>query len=497
MKNIISLLIVWLTLYSSYAQSAKPNLIVIQTDEHNFRTLGCYRDLMEDNQAFMWGKQAVVETPFIDSIAQNGAICTNYYATSPVCTPSRASFVSGLYPYATGADKNDNPLKDEIVTFGEVLRREGYATSYVGKWHLEGRSKEDLANDKKSKICHIPERNFGFTDNRYMINNGHSPYIRTLKDGSLRFVNKIKVAIDSSGKAGNLQYVTDFLTDKSLEILERDKKQPFCLMLSIPDPHTPNVTREPYTSMYKDMAFNIPETMRLITEIKRPKFGSPKNKNEAKEFDVNYMRGYFGMVKCIDDNVGRILKFLKDNKLEENTIVVFTSDHGDMLFEHKRRNKSVPYEAAAKIPFVIKYPAKIPAKKVVSKAYTTADFAPTILNLMDAPSIPNLHGMNDSEVFKSDKKEIVSNRIVYTRSPGGFIVSAISNTHKLVVSKSEAPWLFDLVKDPDELYNMYSKKGYEKIKDKMVSELKSQLEVFKEPGLKNGSGYIFKKKINN
>jgi uncharacterized sulfatase len=287
------------------------------------------------------------------------------------------------------------------------------------------------------------------------------------------------------------QYLTDFLTDKSLEILERDKSKPFCLMLSIPDPHTPNITREPYTSMYKNMEFQIPETMKLISEIDRPKSGSPNNKNEAKDFDQIYLQNYFGMVKAIDDSVGRILTFLKDNNLEENTIIVFTSDHGDMLFEHKRRNKSVPYEAAARIPFVIKYPKKIPAGKIIHKAYTTADFAPTILSLMDAKPLPNVHGIDDSKVFENNTKVINSDRITYTRNTGANWVTSVSDHYKLIISKSEKPWLFDLKKDPNELYNVYGKAAYKDVSSKLVSELKRQMKTFGDPGFESKKEYRY------
>ena len=111
----------------------KPNVIIIQTDEHNLRTLGCYRELMSEDQAYVWGKGNKVETPHIDSLAKDGLICTNYFASSPVCTPSRASWVSGLYPQATGSPSNNHPLDDSIVTFAEVLLKRGYATSYLGK----------------------------------------------------------------------------------------------------------------------------------------------------------------------------------------------------------------------------------------------------------------------------------------------------------------------------------------------------------------------------
>ena len=137
---------------------SQPNVIIIQTDEHNLRTLGCYREQMNEDQAFVWGKGNQVDTPNIDSLARDGLICTNYFASSPVCTPSRASWVSGLYPQATGSASNNLPLKDSIITFAEVLRQRGYATSYLGKWHLDGDAKPGWA----------PARKFGFSDNRFM-----------------------------------------------------------------------------------------------------------------------------------------------------------------------------------------------------------------------------------------------------------------------------------------------------------------------------------------
>ncbi|MGB5419446.1 sulfatase-like hydrolase/transferase, partial [Algibacter sp.] len=119
----------------------KPNLIIIHTDEHNFRTLSCYQDLMTEDQAFVWGKGNNSTTPNIDKIGQQGAIATSYYNSSPVCTPSRASLVTGLYPQATGAPKNGMHIREDIPTFATILRDQGYATSYVGKWHLAGHEK--------------------------------------------------------------------------------------------------------------------------------------------------------------------------------------------------------------------------------------------------------------------------------------------------------------------------------------------------------------------
>jgi len=117
-----------------------PNLLVIHTDEHNFRTLGCYRELLSEEQALMWG-DAVVTTPHVDWLAEHGALCTSFYATTPVCSPSRGAFVSGWYPRNTPVVTNNIPMDDRVVTFAEVLRRAGYATGYAGKWHLDGTGK--------------------------------------------------------------------------------------------------------------------------------------------------------------------------------------------------------------------------------------------------------------------------------------------------------------------------------------------------------------------
>ena len=166
-----------------FLSGARPNVIVIQTDEHNLRTLGCYREQMSQEQAFVWGEGVEVETPNIDSLARDGLICTNYFAASPVCTPSRASWVSGLYPQATGSSSNNLPLYDSIVTFAEVLRKLGYATSYLGKWHLDGDAKPGWALSRK----------FGFSDNRFMFNRGHWKKFEMTKDGP-------RVATKKNGK---------------------------------------------------------------------------------------------------------------------------------------------------------------------------------------------------------------------------------------------------------------------------------------------------------
>ena len=470
-----ALVVCGLFLLALTAQAEQPNLLIIHTDEHNFRTLGCYRDLMTEDQAFVWGQGVKVDTPHIDSLAHAGAICTSYYAASPVCTPSRASLISGLYPIHTGSPSNDMPLNDGLVTFAEVLKNQGYATSYVGKWHLDGDDKPGFE----------PARKFGFDDNRYMFNRGHWKVLRQVGDSAEvvgQFNKKTNQYKFSMGDADEQSFTTDFLVDRTLEIIERDKGGPFCVMLSIPDPHGPNHVRKPYDTMFADMHFQNPRTMDAATTDTVPGWVSITGKNSAeKGLKQETMQWYFGMVKCIDDNVGRILAYLKKNGLEKNTIVVFTSDHGDLMGEHKKHNKGNPYEGSARIPFVIRWPGSIPAGKIVRAAYTTVDFTPTVLGLMGAPQIPGSQGTDASRVFQGSKKVVVDDRIVYLTNAGGRWAAAVNNRYKLVLSTMDEPWLFDLKVDPDELTNFYSNPEYRPIAGRFKAELVSQMERYGDP----------------
>lgn len=467
-------------------KAKQPNLLIIHTDEHNFRTLGCYRDLMGEDQAYVWGKGVKVDTPHIDSLAREGAIATSYYAASPVCTPSRAALVSGLYPVHAGSPSNDMPMHDGLVTFADVLRRNGYATSYVGKWHLDGDAKPGFA----------PARKFGFDDNRYMINRGHWKLLK--KEGNTaNFIGSFNASRNqyefNIGEADEQSFTTDFLCDRAIEIMERDKTKPFCVMVSIPDPHGPNHVREPYASMFKDMHFLNPRTMDAMTEETAPGWVGIKGKNAAAdELKQEQMQWYFGMVKCIDDNVGKILNYLESQGLDGNTIVVFSSDHGDLMGEHRKHNKGNPYEASAKIPFLIRWPGHIPAGKVVRSAQCNVDFAPMALSMMGVTNgLPEFHGTDTSSDYLGSRGDVAEDRIVYLTHAASKWVAAIDRRYKLVLSTMDDPWLFDLKNDPDELINFHTHPEYRQIAEKLQDELVAQMERYEEPALEKG-GLIYK-----
>lgn len=425
------------------AEKRRMNLVVIHTDEHNFRTLGCYRALMPRKQAMMWG-DVVVETPSIDWLAAHGAICTRFYATTPLCSPSRAAFVSGRYPQNTPVTTNNIPMSDDVITFAGILRRQGYATGYAGKWHLDGLGKPQWA----------PQRKFGFDDNRYMFNRGHWKQLEDTPAGP-----RVK-ARGAQGQpnynvrgADEKSFTTDFLAARTVEFIQAHKDKPFCYMVSIPDPHGPNTVRPPYDTMYDPAAFKAPATMFKPAEG-LPSWGAKqRTSNNGKPMAL-----YYGMVKCVDDNVGKILAALRKAGLLAKTIVVFTSDHGDLCGEHGRDNKGVPYEASARIPFVLYCPGQVRPGTVVSQALSCVDFLPTILGLMGFPTAGGEEGRDASALFlgkpPADWKDVV-----FVRGAGGAEganwLAAVTSRYKIVYAPYDEPWLYDLQKDPDELTNFF------------------------------------------
>ena len=434
----------------------RPNLLIIHTDQHNFRTLGCYRETLPPEQAFMWGKDAVVETPNIDWIAHNGAICTRFYATSPVCSPSRATFVSGQYPQNTRVVANRIAMSDDVITFAEILRRDGYSTGYAGKWHLDGKRSPYWA----------PQRKFGFMDNRYMFNSGHWKQLEDTPKGPRVKVRKGKRPSTSVTGADEKSFTTDWLADRTVDFLRTTGDQPFCYMLSIPDPHGPDSVRAPYDTAYRGMTFSKPRTY-SIPEQDTPDWARAEN------FAYSQSQ-YFGMIKCIDDNVGKILACLRETKLIEDTLVVFTADHGDMRGEHNRENKGVPYEASARIPFVIYYPARIKAGTVVTQALGTVDFLPTILGLMDVATAGKEEGRDAAALFTGGKLPADQERTIFVRGSGTGEedwVAAFTGRYKLIVSPHDDPWLIDMQQDPDELENVCLDPDYRETARSLAREL--------------------------
>lgn len=459
---------------SSDAVRREPNLLIVHCDELNFRTLGCYRETLADEQAFMWGRKAVVETPHIDALAKQGTLCTKFYAATPVCSPSRSSFISGMYPHHTPVTTNNVSLSDDVVSFAEILRQNGYATGYAGKWHLDGDGKPQWQ----------PKRNFGFVDNRYMFNRGHWKQFELTDDGPrIKARNRKGKPSYAVAGADEESFATDWLTNRAIEFIDEHKAEPFCYMLSIPDPHGPDTVRAPYDTMFDDSEVEQPRTFGKAKEHV-PSWAMPAQKCNFK------MASYHGMVKCIDDNVGRIMSALSERGLLDDTIVVFTADHGDMRGEHHRQNKGIPLEASAKVPFIVRWPGSIPKSGRVDSVLNTVDFLPSMLALMGVQTAGKEHGRDMSEFLKGDRKQANPNDVTFMRSTGkpgsnsGW-VSAVTPRYKLILAPSDQPWLLDLERDPDELVNFIDSADHRDVVKELARQLKQYGSEFDDPYTKH------------
>jgi len=467
-----------LSLCSCAREIKRPNLLVVHTDEHNFRTLGCYRNTLPRDQAFVWGEGIKVETPNIDYLADHGALCTSFYAATPVCSPSRASFMTGLYPQNTRIVTNDIPMDGQVITFAEILRKQGYSTGYAGKWHLDGVGKPQWA----------PERKFGFQDNRYMFNRGHWKQLEETADGP-RVASRDKDDNPDYGIAGadEVNFTTDFLTQKAIDFIQENRDHPFCYMISYPDPHGPNTVRAPYDTMFNHFDFQKPAT------AFKDSTGLPQWAKMAKStISSAEMAKYFGMVKCIDDNVGKILNALRETGQIQHTIVVFTSDHGDLCGEHGKDNKGNPLEASAKIPFLLHYPGRVPANTIIDVALSTVDFLPTILALMDVQTSGLEQGRDASDLFRTGEAPDGWHDVIFMRGTGRRDnkpdinwLAAITDRYKLIYSPNDQPWLFDLQTDPNELVNQFSNAEYVNVISDLSKSILEYGEKCNDPRVKH------------
>lgn len=422
-----------LSLFAAVVLTAPPNVLILQTDEHHPGTLGCYGG-------------TIVGTPHLDSIASRGVVCDSFYATTPVCSPSRACMVTGRYPQNHDVVTNDIPLRPGLPTFATVLESEGYATGFAGKWHLAGTGKPQWN----------PPEGFGFADRRFMFNRGHWKKFE-LTDAGPRVAARDNKDRPSYGvdDADEASFSTDWLTNRAIDFIGA-QDGPWMYFVSYPDPHGPNTVREPYDTMYADVEVPIPTSLSKSADAS-PGWAKPASVTEQQIRKI--MPPYYGMVKCIDDNVGRLLRLLKDRGELDNTIVIMTSDHGDLCGEHCRLNKGIPCEGSARVAFVVGGP-KVAKGIRVGQALGMVDFFPTLCGLMELETPATVEGRDASKLLRGEQTEWNDVAFLRSTAPGGTWLAAVSDNRKLVVSKSDPPWLIDLKADPDELVNRFGDSAY-------------------------------------
>jgi len=410
-----------------------PNLLIIHTDQLSSWAVSAYAGRLTKTPNY--GK-ILVETPNIDSLAKQGAILYNFFTNSAVCTPSRGCLVSGRYPHAHGAYRNNIEMNRDEMTIARILQNSGYETGYTGKWHLDGDPKPGWVR---------PDRSMGFADCRYMFNRGHWKKIVEQPQGNPE-VSPYKVIGDTK------TFTTDWLADKTIEFIAKPRTKPFFYMVSIPDPHTSFTVREPYMSMYDPEEMTVPNTFEESPASSKP------NRGKSREAVKKNKAHYCGLVKCIDDNVGRILTSLRDKQILDDTIIVFTTDHGEYMGEHGLYGKNQWYRTAYRIPFLVRWPKKIRAGTVVEQFVTNVDVQQTLLGLMGIDPSGREQGRDASPLLRGEEIKWKDEAMIHHSSLEA--AGIFTPNYELVLKANGQHMLFDRLNDPEQTKNLCGKPEY-------------------------------------
>ncbi len=435
--------------------AARPNLLVIHTDEQSWWTLSCYGG-------------SLVDTPHADRLAAEGARFRNFFTTSAVCTPSRGCFMTGRYPQAHGAQSNDIPLNRDEITFAEVLRRAGYRTGYAGKWHLDGKDKPGWMR---------PERAMGFEDVGAMYNRGHWKAIHEPATPGEHPQVGTTVGDETT-------YTTDWLTAKTIRFIEQAAGTPFCFMLSIPDPHVPVAVRPPYNTMYDSAKMPLPGTWNdpglpdWAVETRDNSPYAPHQPDREARWR-RFMAGYCGMVKLIDDCLGRIRATLERLGILDETVVVFTTDHGDYAGEHGFHAKNHLYETVYRLPLIIRWPKKIAAGTGLDQVVSTVDFQPTILRLMGIQPCGREQGRDASPLLEGRNPVWDNSSFIYHshhHSAGIF-----TDAFELALVQGKQGILYDRTHDPHQTRNLFEHPDYAGVRKELVKRVVEHHTAFGSP----------------
>jgi len=441
-------------LYAGVPTGGRPNIIFIMSDDHAAHALSCYGSRIN-------------KTPNLDRLAREGMRFTNCFCTNSICAPSRAVILTGKYSHLNGVIDNAKRFDGGQVTFPKLLQKAGYETAMIGKWHL----KSDPT---------------GFD------------YWNILP-GQGAYHDPVMIAMGEETK--HTGYVTDIITDQCLNWLKaRSGDKPFLLMYHHKAPHRRWLPDGKHAKMYAGVDIPEPETFnddyatrgdaarlqRMTVEhhltprdLKEPPPEGLEGQALKKWKYQRYIKDYLRCVASVDDNVGRLLDYLDESGLAENTIVVYTSDQGFFLGEHGWYDKRFMYEESLRMPLLVRYPRAIKAGSVSEAMVLNLDFACTFLDFagVDAPAA--MQGRSLRPVLQGGVLDDWRTSMYYNYyEPGVHMVrphyGVRTTRYKLMHFhyRMDAWELYDLQQDPHELNNVYGDPAYAGVVKRLKAELK-------------------------
>jgi arylsulfatase A-like enzyme len=415
----------------------KPNVVYLLADQWRAQATGYNGD-----------PNLIRKTPNLDRMAERGINFANAVSVCPVCTPYRAALLTGQYPTTTGMFFNDVHLPEEAVTMAEIFKESGYHTCYIGKWHLDGMGRFNFTP---------PERRQGFD------------YWKAL-ECSHDYNHLLYYTGDSDEKHYWEGYAPYAETEDAISYIRQHAQsdEPFLMVLSWGTPHFPHHTAP--EELQKQFS---PEEIVLRANV-------PDGLEEsAKKESV----GYYAHILALDSCMGKLQSTLDEAGIAENTILVFTSDHGEMMGSQgvRPRQKQVPWAESVKVPFLLRYPARFgDEKKVVEAPINSPDILPTLLSLAglrvpDGMEGENMAGAIDDEEAYRDKAALIMNVSPFAGKADEY--RGIYTRRYAYVETLEGPWfLFDHRSDPLQMDNLAGKQGYEQLQHELELALQRELE---------------------
>lgn len=447
----------------------KTNLLFIWTDEQRADTMAAYGNTK-------------IHVPNLNKLAGESVVFQKAYVTQPVCTPNRSAVMTGLWPHTSGCTENNIPLPLDIRCLPELLNDPDYRTAYMGKWHL---GDEIFAQHGFEEWVSIED---GYTNyyGKERDRNKRSDYHHFLIDKGYKPDRSNKFSRSFAARRPIEHCKPSFLQMKACEFLSRHRSEPFVLYINFLEPHMPFFG--PLDNEHNPDDVDLPANFGDVLEDNEPLYYRRKREQCVKKYgsDEKDIRSliarYWGLVTQVDRSVGAILRTLETLGLAENTIVVYTSDHGDMMGSHHMVEKGVMYEEATRIPLLIRVPQTKGKGRLIKNCVSQIDIVPTLLELLTAKSTNSLPGQSLVPLFTGGK---VDQRYVfiewnpysqkrlehlYTRtviSPDGW---------KLCLSDVDKCQLFNLKEDPGETINLFDSGRYGDI----ISRLRSKIYEWQE-----------------
>jgi N-acetylglucosamine-6-sulfatase len=394
-------------------EETRPNILFILSDDHRWDALSRLG-------------HPVVKTPGLDRLAREGVLFENAFCTTSLCSPSRASFLTGMYAHSHGVKNNMTPWNNARVTFLELLHQAGYETGFVGKWHMPGEFPKLRGLDR---------------------------FVTFTVDGGQGRYFDCPLIVDGRELPSRKEYITEELTDYALEFLDRERRSPFCLVLSHKAVHLQFFPPKELDHLYDEAELDLPREADNWVGLTDGNF-------YPKPLRALY-RDYLECLFAMDQQIGRVLERLDELGLAENTVVVYAGDNGFFWGEHHLTDKRWPYEESIRIPFIVRHPRSIadPGRRA-RQMVLNIDLAPTLLGLagLEAPAsmdgesfLPILRDWHSPgrkawlyEYFMDYPYAVPETRAVRT------------DRYKYIEYQGSRPAeLFDLAADPREMSNLY------------------------------------------